>query len=1309
MLKRFFSTILIFSLVLQVLSNSVYALTPYSVNISQVWTNVSGLTNAGNWFLSSTAPGIFRVNFRDITSRNAGVQMAVWDNKDNFPTEFILPQWLSVKINQEDLDTKMIKINRTKQKSSLLSQAGIDVGEVSSKMVVLADRIQLVEKTTLSFTSTSQLNLIKNEIYGEEEFWSKLNLAKITARNAGYDFNNLTAVNNLESNLLKWVDWFQNLDKLPQSINQVNREALLWLQKECKIQKWSKATECSLVNIANTMQSAEKTVELEETLEFSLIPPSTMWGDYDFIKMNPSDVRISRWQILEIFDNYGLLLSQMEDEWEYPSEAQPSNPPRENPLTEEYCDEKNDLVECKRLLGIKNDITQEVYKQDLLNWFTLWEANSYTWKKTVKVGAFGVYKKLASASIKFYYSYGVGIRIPIQWAVLLKDSAIDDFRTSDQDYKVRIWLKTLDADTQYYSDVWLEWNPNINWWNDGQLFEWKEFVLEFGAGIKVDLRVIGWVIDFHEDIGLMTILATYFEDVLVDDLWLDRSEVQEVKDNNKLDKGTHFTPAFAWQNRVELLDVGTTVPIYATAWFQLLAKLTLRAYLWWDIKFNCDSRNTIWWCEWEQRYTSEDPNVVDWSDLPRWQWAAWKLPSDLEDYKWKEFNGTATYTDEWRQSDDLWFYQNYGPVLSDFLYIPKLIVKLFAKGWAKIYIPVLWWETFWTPEIEVFSMEFSSEALALWTHDDTNWTIDATTKNKIYGTDPAITIIEPDIQISRFNENTSEWVSYSELTIRTNESNNTYDMFTILPSNSQVIQKNPYCENAADWRSPNGDKREEETAIRSAPRDDAVQNKQFDIRARWCALNWAMTRVVTKRVNLENKAFDVYLFPGGEVWPNQDIWQYPVHTYDRIYPMTQYSDKWMKIKYTVDGSVPSCSTSWNWDWFEWTKIDLVSIGKERLANEFNFNLNAIACNSQNQTINKVSSRQYTIKNNVFDPHININHSDRNIWISSLYYDYDWYYTYISYSLTREDPTCNSPTNYVDVNGWNGIDYFGIVDRWISIVAGATIKAKTCIKNPQGNLVFGSDIISKTVDWIDQEDYSFLQDQVIVDIDHRELWDMFWWFGWNMGEDFMSQLWNLLWQDITMDGIVWFNTLMAGGWFGSSAFGSMTTFGLRWQQNFMVGMANMVKRWTMSTNSLLKFNTMFNSKKLTAKWVSNLAKLYKDFDIHYIWLDKDNVKEDKEQSDELQNQDEVTFSGTYTKIMPVYDEYISSKLLEINQCHVDLYNSHIQDIDDTVDSFQDTINRTKDENKKLKYTKAIEKMQEIRQAVEQKYKSFFGVE
>gem|GEM_PF-3364394 len=68
-----------------------------------------------------------------------------------------------------------------------------------------------------------------------------------------------------------------------------------------------------------------------------------------------------------------------------------------------------------------------------------------------------------------------------------------------------------------------------------------------------------------------------------------------------------------------------------------------------------------------------------------------------------------------------------------------------------------------------------------------------------------------------------------------------------------------------------------------------------------------------------------------------------------------------------------------------------------------------------------------------------------------------------------------------------------------------------------------------------------------------------------------------------------------------------------------------------------------------------------------------------------------------------DEYINDKLSELNNCFLDLYNNHLQNIDDSIADFKarrDNANTAAEVNK---YERAIEKLEEIRELYINRYK------
>lgn len=216
-----------------------------------------------------------------------------------------------------------------------------------------------------------------------------------------------------------------------------------------------------------------------------MIPPTSLGGDFDLSHKASSDVRISKKQISNLFQNYGIAKGLVKNPAMLPEVANIGNNDT-NPLNQsDYCANKysqkpltvsgeakggvssikaqvgtkidilqeSSIQKCKELQSTKNKLTTEVYSKDLLNGFTLGEAESYEWKTEQKVDLWVKTITLYRLSAKFYYSYGFGIRIPIQAKVTIEDSATDDYSTSKQSYKIRIGMKTLDGNEGFYSGV----------------------------------------------------------------------------------------------------------------------------------------------------------------------------------------------------------------------------------------------------------------------------------------------------------------------------------------------------------------------------------------------------------------------------------------------------------------------------------------------------------------------------------------------------------------------------------------------------------------------------------------------------------------------------------------------------------------------------------------------------------------------------------------------------------------------------------------------------------------------------------------
>ncbi len=59
---------------------------------------------------------------------------------------------------------------------------------------------------------------------------------------------------------------------------------------------------------------------------------------------------------------------------------------------------------------------------------------------------------------------------------------MDDWRDNSREYTIKVKAKTIDANPSFYTGVGIP---------EDKVFEGKEFVLEIGAGITIDVWIIG--------------------------------------------------------------------------------------------------------------------------------------------------------------------------------------------------------------------------------------------------------------------------------------------------------------------------------------------------------------------------------------------------------------------------------------------------------------------------------------------------------------------------------------------------------------------------------------------------------------------------------------------------------------------------------------------------------------------------------------------------------------------------------------------------------------------------------------------------
>lgn len=1251
-------------------------------------------------FLQAISAWSYKINFEDINANNAWTVMQKWSWKNNLPTEFILEKWVKLKIDKEEYSKKLVKLSNVNKNKASLEMQWIWVNYIEPELRLLPDRVQVIEKVELTYNNNTQLEKIKADVYGWSDFeLSNSAISAIEGNKLQKTGNNkyISAETKSREQLKKTLLWDES--KAPKSTVEYEQWVVdglkeLCLQSEAEGGFWKKASDCTDAKIRTEIENGAKVLTVEEKVEFSIIPPSSIGWDFNLLKMDPKDVRISRNQILTIFENYWIMMEQINDPIEYPFEAQEARVLEENPFNDAHCENRHaanpDLIDdCKNLIKKKNRTTREIYTKNLLNGFTLWESNSYTFSDSIRVWVRKWKKTIAKASITFYYSYWFGLRFPIQSKVIVEDSMMDDFWWNSRDYRVAIWLKTLNGTWAYYNSVWLP---------DEKIFDWKEFVMEFGAWFKVYLRAIWVGVIIDEDIGLMSVIARLFRDKLINDLNIDPELVDDIIENNKFDKGRDFRPPLAWDDRVSLFDVSTEIPLYSWAVIEVFVEIILESFIDWEIKVDCTDINSVGWCN-DSTLLYDKDSTTDVAPLG----------NNTPWMKWKEYSSTATYNDEWRDEDILGFYNNYWVTLDNFRYIPVITLDAFLRWWARIYIPIYWWKTFKTDKYKIFSMELDIESDLWGTHDWTSWFVDATLKNKIYWSSALVDVF-PSVIGMVWN-----WTSKAELRIRTNQWQSTYDMYTIHEvdrnmSINEALTRNPYCRNAADWLPANGTQWEENTVVWDDATTDLVASKSFDLRARWCALNWKMSEVTTRIVDLENVAFDVtYRASDSDGRYRTYIQWSEISTDSDIELLNDFSRKWMKIKYTLDWITPNCTnrgTLYN-DMF-----DLDDLWKNRLDANFNVTLKAIACNSNNWTLWEIFTKVYSVKNKSFDPVINLDDDTPMMRLSSeAYTRTQGYYTYITYWFVREDPTCNDE-HRVNVR-WGGIQVSNL-DTPIWFVQWATIKAKTCIRNVWWTLSFSSDIITKSTDayhdW--RDDRAVNWNNPLNALDEVMMEDIYWWFDWQLTNPWLMWGLNNLLADGSIDlwAINGMNMLMMWGDMWGPWMWAL--WGMKNMSNMQMKswFRTMMAWWQISRKWLSSMNTMIKWDKATLKWLIELAALYNQYGVSYsskVEINKDMKKnEDKKQFKQKEQQ--------FTKVEEKWkassnDEYVNEKLTEINDCFKNTYASHLSNIEKTIETFENNRDKSKDEKTKQKYQKAIDKLEEIKELFLERYKHILDYE
>lgn len=371
----------------------------YALNASMLDTGIYN-TKLSSTYLSDLGKGVVKVKFQDITAKNAGMVVQSWKDTSTFPKRFMLDQGLSVKIDMNEVNKKLVKISTVKQNISTYTKAGIQVGTIQSELRMLPDRLQLFESIDLTYQNDDQIATIRHDLFGGSGVLSDLN----TLTNKNLKPINSRGLSDAEFK----KTGLDGLKAFPNTQAELDARATKALIAQCITEnKLNAKTACTEEAVLQKLKKANKHITVQEKVEFLLIPPSTIGGDFDFAKKDPSEVRITKDQISGVFHNYAIV-NGIINKIGPTIPAAVGSSDTTNPLNAtDYCEKKytqtpttttkktvsgevtassrkavdpsvnlkslnsDKIAQCADLQTKKNTITTEVYSKDLLNGFTL--------------------------------------------------------------------------------------------------------------------------------------------------------------------------------------------------------------------------------------------------------------------------------------------------------------------------------------------------------------------------------------------------------------------------------------------------------------------------------------------------------------------------------------------------------------------------------------------------------------------------------------------------------------------------------------------------------------------------------------------------------------------------------------------------------------------------------------------------------------------------------------------------------------------------------------------------------------------------
>ena len=1285
-MKKIFSLLALFWMFISTFWNNVYAVvwlnsnTVWVTNYSQVATNqltnaqlVSKYIQVNNWnFLEKFQwqDWVYKVNFKTITPQNAGQVQAIFASKQSFPKKFVLPEGFTYEVKTNDLNKEFVKTNTLISKVNILKRNNVDIWKLKVKepiLQILPDRIQYIKRAEISFNTDSELKNIKKYLWKDFNFsdwnlnklWLKLNQdAEKSFWNKDISLNPLNK-RVTENDVKKAFDKLKrfwrytknaNLNKNYDVLSVIDDNKIYAdLIRECKAKGWDE-NKCNINELKN---NSTKTLTLEDKVEYSLIPTTLedIKNNRILIKYNPINNRnVFNLSKSEIYSRFVDLRTVQLSGISINKNFIPAWPAAKHDIeAEDYCDILHEkdweaaIQACKDKQEEMKKITKAEYENVLLNWFTLWESKNYSWWTSLSVWVpFVGSVKVFSVDFWLYYSYWFGIRIPIKVKWIISDNIVNDFKAENALFTWSISVDTFDWSGAFYRNVWLP---------ESKVFRWKEFVFELSAWANINIWV-KYLWSQNIEIPFISMLATIFGWDILDSLWLEsdadiaalwipwintRAEMLwYIITHNGLDQSKDFVPPFAWSNKIRLFKFLTPeIPFYNNWVVKFVWKAWVKSDLDGRVTMKCEWINSNWGCPtWDaaNSVTSNESNINIWADSSRIH------INTRNSYIW---HWKAIFNKDNSDKDELWFYSKFWLNFYDFRYHPVLLFTVFIRAWIGAHIP-LWvgWKTYWTPDIDIYTFKFSSDALYLWAHDgvnDRNTHFEMLDNNKIYSTVSTLTDIE-SINVSKI------WWKFLPRSV-----------LTILPEDNYAWANSTYYR--IDWNIPYS---QWGTCSKYEENWTFEYNKPVVI---WPNAKNELVNSKTFRINVKSCDRLILWKAGSEKKKSLDTPIVVNNYYHKVFP------------------------SW-WDditlWQDWDSV--ISPLRLEEMDEIKATAN-VKCTPNFKLYAHPENKAYYIMYNIVPKN---NWANSSVWTDSnaswnLWLNVNYYTpsnTYLNSGLAtefRNYPKC-------DWTVWK-------LYKWEDIV----LTTKWAYNNDPANRVFvdtDSIIYAVKCIWKTSPNVRWnVFTSLITKIDLKLV------NGW-LCEDEKDDMqhWDLWWVKDMIDRVTWIgNVKFWDYWFDMQWVSNMNVWNVnvKWQSNF---------KWNINWDYFWWVQTFWINPQNQNPWENQNWVNKNWFSIPELQEKKPWVKtwySIPELQDKFPWLD--TYIQKKSSIIS-NDEYVNDKLDEINQCFLNTYNNHLKNIDDTIRKFNDTMNKSSNKKTKQKYAKAIKKLEEIKRIFILRYKN-----